>query len=661
MKSSVLGIDIGGTFTDFVLVVDGKITVHKRLTTADDPSKALLDGIDSLHLPVTADIVHGSTIATNALLERRGAKTALITTQGFSDVLEIGRQNRPELFALVPTRPEPLVPPEWRFEIPERVAADGLPLVPIDSRDIMQLVNEFAEQKIESVAISFLFSFINPGHEEAVANVLSQRPGIYVSLSSQILPEYREYERTSTTVINAYVAPLVDRYLTRVENNLGGRNLRIMQSSGGVITAHTARKNAAKMALSGPAGGAVGAFHVAQRAGFDHIISFDMGGTSTDVALFPGQITHTREAEIGGLPLRLPVIDIHTVGAGGGSIARVDDGGALRVGPESAGANPGPACYGVGSLPTTTDANLVLGRLLPDQFLGGDMVLDQQRASEALDGLAQDMSYSSEQAAADGVIRVANAVMERAIRAISVERGYDPRRFVLVPFGGAGPLHACAIAGSLCIPTILIPLTPGVLSALGMTVADLVKDYSQTVMSGEIMLTKSELDKIFRPVEEIARQDLIAEGISVEKQALTRQLDMRYVGQSHELTISQPPDGLWQQAFHNEHERRYGYQQAEAAIEVVTVRLRVSGETSHPEFPMVSQGGKDASHAHIGYNEIWFNTVNPDRVPIYRRDLLMAGNRVNGPAIVTQLDTTIVVDPGWNGVVDKWGNLLLKQ
>lgn len=653
----VLGVDIGGTFTDFVLLQDGQITVHKRLSTPADSSQALLAGVEHLNLSPHAEVVHGSTIATNALLERRGARTALITTRGFADVLEIGRQDRPDLYALVPRKPEPLVPAAWRFEVDERVTASGEVLRGLSAESIEQVMQCIRAEGIESVAVCLLFSFLQPAHEQALADAL--RGVADVSLSSEILPEYREYERTSTTVINAYVAPLMARYLTRVEAGLQGRRLRIMQSNGGVITAAAARREAARTVLSGPAGGAVGAFHVAQLAGYDHIISFDMGGTSTDVALFPGGIKHTRESEIGGFPLRLPVVDVHTVGAGGGSIARVDPGGALQVGPESAGADPGPACYGRGELPTTSDANLVLGRLHPGRFLGGQMPLYPDRARQALAGLAAGMQVERPEQAAWGVVCVANAAMERAIRAISVERGYDPRRFTLVAFGGAGPLHACALAEALRMPRVLIPRTPGVLSALGMSIADLVKDYSRTVMGGGDVLSGAALDTIFAPLEARALYELEAEGISPGRAVLERALDMRYAGQSHELTVPQPPGGDWCLAFHAAHERRYGHSHPAEAVEVVNARLRATGQGSRPSVERLEAGHPDSSAAVVGEGPAWFSTDRAERTPYYERDRLLARNVIDGPALIFQLDTTTVIQPGWRAVVDEWGNLVL--
>ena len=435
----ILGTDVGGTFTDFVLLDDaGQVSIHKLLTSARDPSISVLQGIVDLDAGPEVTIIHGATVATNALLERRGARTALITTRGFRDVLEIGRQTRSDLYSLHPSRPPPLVPGRWRFELPERLSKDGAVLEPLEPEATDAVIRQIMAEGIESVAICFLFSFLNPDHEQAVRDrllTLSGEAAPTVSLSSDVLPEFREYERTSTTVINAYVAPLLSRYISSLEEGLAGRRLRIMQSNGGMISAEAACDLAARTALSGPAGGVVGGFELGKMAGFEQAITFDMGGTSTDVSLCPGQIQQTAEGSIAGLPLRLPIIDIHTVGAGGGSIARLDEGGALRVGPESAGSNPGPLCYGRENAHavTVTDANLVLGRLDPEHFLGGTMHLDLARSREHMQALARRLSLPLE-AAAWGVIRVANSNMERAIRTISVERGYDPRRFTLMAF-----------------------------------------------------------------------------------------------------------------------------------------------------------------------------------------------------------------------------------
>ncbi len=696
----LLGVDVGGTFTDFVLLDDaGRVSIHKLLTTAQDPSIAILQGIADLDAGPEATVIHGATVATNALLERSGARTALITTEGFRDVLEIGRQTRPDLYALHPTRPPPLVPATWRFGLPERVDTKGSVLVPLDLNATDTLVRHLLAEGIESVAVCFLFSFLNPAHEQQVRETLTRlggEAGPFVSLSSDVLPEYREYERTSTTVINAYVTPLMSRYLSNLEGGLAGRRLRIMQSNGGTISVEAARTLAARTALSGPAGGVVGAFELARMAGFEQIISFDMGGTSTDVSLCPGRIRATTEGSIAGLPLRLPMIDIHTVGAGGGSIARRDEGGALRVGPQSAGSDPGPICYGRDNAKeiTVTDANLVLGRLDADHFLGGRMKLDLPRTRTRMQDLARRLSLPLD-AAAWGIIRVANSNMERAIRSISVERGHDPRRFTLVAYGGAGPLHACEMAATLHIPRVFIPPHPGVLSALGMVLADVVKDYSQTVMLPTEDAGAKLLEELFAPLCKRARADLQAEGLSDDDITLLLALDMRYVGQSYELAVDiasfdqllpghaqdldrelatgETPARFargttpgYVEGFHAAHRHRFSFANESEPVEIVNLRVKAVGRTEKPKpSRLPSSGGVNPKAAHIGYKQVYFSDTHsphatrPILAALYKRDELAPGNIVVGPAIIVQLDTTTIIPPGWASAVDSRGNLVI--
>jgi N-methylhydantoinase A len=669
----ILGIDVGGTFTDLVLLDGtGRVRIQKLLTSARDPSVAILQGIADLGAGPETTVVHGATVATNALLERRGARTALITTEGFRDVLEIGRQARADLYALEPSRPEPLVPAHWRFELRERVDRHGRVLLPLDPEAVAGVARALRREGIQSVAVSFLFSFLNPRHEQLVRDEIAALAGEeipLVSLSSDILPEYREYERTSTTVMNAYVMPLMAGYLANLERGLGGRRLRVMQSNGGAISAEGARAQAARTALSGPAGGVVGGFELARLAGFQDVITFDMGGTSTDVSLCPGEVQHTSEGTIAGLPLRLPIIDIHTVGAGGGSIARLDAGGALRVGPQSAGADPGPVCYGLPGADeiTVTDANLLLGRLDAGHFLGGRMALDLERTTARFQDLARRLSLPLE-AAAWGVIRVANSNMERAIRTISVERGHDPRRFTLVAFGGAGPLHACELASTLGIPRVLLPPSPGVLSALGMVLADVVKDYSQTVMLRAHTLQPETLPHLLAPLLERARADLQGEGLAEESIELRPALDMRYTGQSFELTVALPGgpqevEGLVQ-AFHEAHRRRFAYASEGEAVEIVNLRVQAVGHSAKPRLTPREPGPSDPRAAHAGYKPVYFAASGSPRgarliiAALYERDRLVPGNMLVGPAVIWQLDTTTVIPPGWAATVDPWGNLV---
>jgi len=693
-----LGVDIGGTFTDFVWVdAAGRVRLHKRLTSPADPASSVLAGAAELGVPAdpAAQVVHGSTIATNALLERRGARTALITTQGFADVLEIGRQNRPELYALVPHRPPPLVPREWRFELPERHSAQGEVLVPLDPQAVRDLLPRLQAAQIESVAVCFLFSYLRPEHEQMVERILvaglPPTSQLFVTLSSELLPEYREYERTAATVINAYVTPIMDRYLARLEAQLAPRSLRVMQSNGGCLTAASARHQAARTALSGPAGGAVGAFATAVQAApgtaaaaeagaGPSVITFDMGGTSTDVCLCPGHLPFTSEGEIAalGLPLRLPIIDIHTVGAGGGSLARLDLGGALTVGPQSAGADPGPACYGRGGrVATVTDANLVLHRLHPEHFLGGRMRLDVAAAQAALQPLVGPLGGL--QAAAWGILQVANAAMERAIRKISVERGFDPAAFTLVAFGGAGPLHACELAARLSIQRVLVPRTPGVLSALGMLVADLVKDFSTTVLRPLAGLRAEELAALFAPWEARALAEMQAElaaaglpataGLPAAASRLERSADLRYVGQSFEINVplqaGLPNPAALAADFHARHEQRYGHSHPAEPLELVNLRVRAVGATPALAFEPLPAAGADPAPAQLGVQPTWF-AINGGQLAalptaFYNREALRPGNCLSGPAILFQLDATTVVPPGWRGQVDGFGHLLLER
>ncbi len=637
----LLGVDIGGTFTDFVLLRNGELIVHKVLSTPDDPARALLQGMAELRLAPDGEIIHGSTVATNALLERKGARTALITTRGFADVIEIGRQNRPQLYAFYQTKPAPFVPREWRFEVDERLDYRGEVLRPLDPSTLAPIVDRLRADGVESVAVCLLFSFVNPAHERAVGSALAGS-GLWQSLSVDILPEYREYERASTTIINAYVAPVVARYVGNLETGLGGRRLRIMQSNGGSISASAARDAAARLALSGPAGGVVGAFAVAQAAGFDRIITFDMGGTSTDVALCTGQPHETNEGNIAGFPMRLPILDIHTVGAGGGSLARIDAGGALRVGPESAGANPGPACYGRGGTQVTvTDANLMVGRIAPDRFLGGNMQLDAGATTAAFAALAGQMGTDAA-TAAHGVIRVVNANMERAIRHVSIERGYDPRDFTLVAFGGAGPLHACALAETLGIPRVLVPRYPGVLSALGMLNADLVKDFSASALKRATDLDSAAVDALFAPLIARAREAMIAEGVTGVRLELRLSVDMRYAGQSYELTVPYDDLPATVAQFHAAHLQRFSHADERLPVELVTLRVKAIGRTDKPRMQSVP-----VSAAPVTYREAHIE-----------RDTLQPSDRVIGPCVIYQFDATTFIERGWTAVVDRYINLI---
>jgi N-methylhydantoinase A len=665
MTAILAGVDTGGTFTDLVLFQEGKLRVHKVFSTPHDPSQAILEGLQELGaLPRLRTLVHGSTVATNAVLEGKGARTGLITTAGFRDVLEIGRQTRPSLYNLRVQKVPPLVPRARRVEVRERLNERGEVLLPLDEGSLEEALATLAREEVEAVAVVLLFSFANPAHEQRVAEA-ARRRGWYVSASAEVLPEFREYERTSTLVLNAYVGPLIDRYLGQLERALpAGTGLRIMQSNGGSISSAMARREAARTLLSGPAAGVVGARFVARASGIERLIALDIGGTSTDVALVDGAITETTDGRIGGYPTKLPMIDIHTVGAGGGSLAWFDLGGALRVGPRSAGAVPGPAAYGRGGTEATvTDAHVVLGRLLPEAFLGGSMRLDVAQARQALATVAARLGASLEEAAL-GIVRIANANMEAAIRLISVERGLDPRHFTLVAFGGAGPLHACELAAALSIPRVLIPAAPGVLSALGMLVADVLKDYVRTLMVPiEQETAQAAIEAALASLEEQGRADLLAEGFAAEQIQIERYLDLRYVGQSYELTVPFGGDcARAAQQFHLAHERRFGYSDPNEPVQVVNVRLKARGLVEPPVLERQPLQ-PEALVAPLERRQVIFaGERGPQALEaaVYAREALLPGTQFGGPAIVTQYDTTTVVPPGWRARVDGVGNLLIE-
>jgi N-methylhydantoinase A len=668
--AGLLGVDVGGTFTDLMLLADGCLSIYKRPSTPDDPARAVIAGIQEMLDATEGDpiqigeVVHGSTVATNAILERKGARTGLVNSAGMQDLLEIGRQNRPKLYALEPRRPEPLVPRERRYEVTERLAADGSILQPLRGAAIEALVDAAMADGVQSLAISLLFSYANPEHERAIAATARAR-GLAVSVSSEIVPEYREYERASTTVINAFVAPVVGAYVSGLEGELqqrGVRRFRIVQSDGGSAGASTISRVPVNTVLSGPAAGVAGAFGAARLAGLDRVITFDMGGTSTDVAVCPGQVMHRLDLEVEGLPVRTPAVDVHTVGAGGGSIARIDAGGALRVGPESAGADPGPACYGRGDEPTVTDAQVVLGRLQPEHFLGGRMTLHASRAFSALNHLGGSVEES-----AAAVVRVANANMERAIRVISVERGYDPREFTLVAFGGAGPLHACELAESLRIPRVLVPPWPGVLSAFGMLTAPVTRVFQRAVMR-ELTATESEggswIRRMAEDLEREGREDLMRDGYSASQISVELSLDMRYAGQSYELGVAIGDDGSIQPGaivarFHDLHLQRYGHADRSRVVEVVNLRCRVlvAGQTPTLTPPQDLPGSVD--RALLQRTRQWYGS-KWQQAGVYNRDLLCAGDCLQGPAVVAQMDSTVAIPPGWSAHVDAIGNLLIE-
>ncbi|MEX2373432.1 MAG: hydantoinase/oxoprolinase family protein [Dehalococcoidia bacterium] len=649
--STLLGVDVGGTFTDFLLWSDGAFRIHKRPSTPDDPGRAVIEGVRELDV-VPDLVVHGTTVATNAVLQRRGARTALVTTEGFRDLLSIGRQTRPRIYDLEPETPAPLVDPALLFEFSGRLAPDGTVERAPEPGEAARLLQAAEDAGAEAVAVSLLFAYANLDFERAFADAGTS---LYLSLSSEVSPEYREVERTATTALNSYVGPLMSRYLQGLGDGLralGTPSLQVVQSDGGAASVERASRLPVATLLSGPSAGVKGAFEVARAAGFERIMTFDMGGTSTDVALCDGAVPSRADVVVGDFPARTPVVDVHTVGAGGGSIARLDAGGALRVGPESAGADPGPACYGRGEDFTVTDAHAVLGRLGAAGLLGGSMALDVARAHAAAAPLLA--AFEDERAAAEAVLAVATANMERALRVVSVQRGHDPREFTLVPFGGAGPLHACALADALEMPRILVPAMPGVLAALGAVQSDLTATRTRSVLRP---LTPDARPVIAAALDEVAREAVDA--LEDARAEVTCALDLRYAGQSYEITVDVPgPEALdgAAAAFHAAHEQRFAHADPDAAVEVVNVRVTARVPSATP-LPVPPPGPGARRRAEI---EVVVGGA-PRQAGIYDRADFRPGDRIEGPAIVTQLDTTTLVEVGWGATADAHGNLLLER
>lgn len=642
---------------------DSTLRVLKVFSTPADPAQAIAGAVERIcgrHR--NAVVLHGTTVGTNTLLQRKGARVAFVTTAGFEDSIEIGRQNRPRLYDFFFEKDPPLAAPELRFGVEERTSSDGYTLRAPGKTELVALADRIAAQAPQAIAISLLFSFVNPASERSVADAL-KRLGLPLSISHIIMPEFREYERASTVLVNAYLQPVMTSYLRSLQGRLAPANKRsrifVMQSSGGITALETAAAQPVRTVLSGPAGGVVGASAVAARSGFDRIITFDMGGTSTDVALIDGRPATTSEAEVAGLPVRVPVLDIHTVGAGGGSLARFDAGGALRVGPESAGADPGPICYGNGEHPTVTDANLLLGRLPPDHFLGGEFQLDLKRTESIVrQWLKQNGSRLSLEEFAAGVVRVVNANMEKAIRVVSIERGHDPRRFALVAFGGAGAMHACELAQALRIPQVVVPAYPGALSALGILISDVVKDHSRTVLlriEGGEKLPKQQLDGIYAELERHIAGEMKAEGwkgtVIYEPSA-----DVRYRGQGYEINLSYGHDLLGR--FHTQHKKRYGYSSPGAQIEIVTLRLRARVASPEKLSRMRIEAPQEALKESA--TKAWF-AGKRIRCPVLLRSSLIIGREYRGPAIITEYSATAVAPPGWKFQVDKASNVVMRS
>lgn len=676
-----IGVDVGGTFTDIVCFndQDGMIQQLKLSSTPDEPERAVIEGTSRLlsRLGLSPEqvefFIHGTTVATNAVLERKGARVALLVTEGFRDVLQVMRQDRPRLYDYFEARPEPLVPRRDRYEVSERVLHTGAVERLLNEEALRSLLRKIYKEGIRDFAVCLLHSYLNPEHERQVLRVIQEElPEARVSLSSEILPEIKEFERMSTTAVNAYVLPEVGEYLRRLGDGLSAlkikSQLHLMRANGGIMTARTAESHSVHTVLSGPAAGALSALVLARQAKVDNMISIDVGGTSADVAVaFEGRLNFAEENEVGGLVIKAPSIEIETVGAGGGSIGWIDAGGVLQVGPRSAGAQPGPVCYGRGGgEPTVTDAHLVLGRLSPDNFLGGEMKISSERARAAiLDSIARPLGLEVNEAA-EGMIRVINAVMAKSIRRLSVEKGYDPREFTLVALGGAGPMHAADLAVELQIPRVLIPPAPGVSSAQGLLTADFRHDYVKT-----LLCTTEDLEiERFRAVCDLlvhsALEQMEREGVRRAQVGFQPQVDMRYRGQGFSLPVFFVLEELetWcdldplVDRFHQHHQSVYAYSDRREPTEIVNIRLAAIGELTRPQFKRLDKRGNDASGAIRDSRSVYIQKQTYT-VSVYDRSQLAAGNRITGPCIVEQLDSTTILLPGMEGRIDSFGNLLL--
>ena len=677
-----IGVDSGGTFTDICLFdeTSGRVSVWKISSTPADPSQAVAEGLrEALAQSVThaSDVSffgHGTTVATNALIQHRGAPTGLITSDGFRDLLEIGRQKRPNLYDLQADKPTVLVERRLRREVPERLRHDGIVETALDEVAVRSAVRALRQAGVEAVAICFLYSFLDPTHEAAARRIVREElPEAFFCASHEVAPEFREYERLSTTVVNAYLGPVMAFYIRGVADRLRALGVTAMphltQSNGGVIDFETAAQLPVRTVLSGPSTGVIGAQVTARLSGMDDIITFDMGGTSTDVVLLQdGEARLAREAVVHGYPIKAPMLDIHTVGAGGGSIAIVDTGGLLKVGPRSAGADPGPACYGRGSIePTVTDANIVLQTLNPAYLLGGRMAVRQDLAKAAIDRLAARLGMDT-LATAEGVIAVVTANMARAIRVISVQRGHDPRDYILVAFGGAGPLHAARLAAELEVRRVLVPSNPGILCAMGLLLADLRADFATTRLMALSAAAIAEVEAIVAELRRRCQAWCAERCIEADARRIALSVDMRYAGQNYELSVPLPAgpvrpatiDGL-RNGFAAAHQRLYGFVAEDEPIQLVTFRAEATGIVRKADIRPAADAGPDPRAAEFGCRDVWLHEAGAFvSCPLYDRKRLLAGNRIEGPAIIEQMDATTFVVPGAIATVDPYLNLLLE-
>ena len=703
IKRFRIGVDIGGTFTDGTLVDSstGKVTTSKVLTTPVDPASGFISAVNKLlgvNNEVDPDeiehVVHATTVATNAIIEGKTAKTAFVTTEGFRDMLEIARQIRPSLYDLQFEKPKPLVPRQLCFEIPERLDAKGNVVTPLDEKALAQIVDQIAETGVTAIAVCLLHSYRNPDHEQKVGEAIKAKiPDVKLSLSSEIVPEFREYLRASTTVINSAVAPIVSTYLASIIEKLHSANINsellVMQSNGGVYPAESASESPVFMVESGPAAGAVAAASIGSELGYPNVISFDMGGTTAKASLIrDGQPNITKDYSVGGAaqsgagafggasgyPIRTPVVDLVEIGAGGGSIAWVDSGGALRVGPQSSGADPGPVCYGLGGKePTITDANLILGRLDPNYFAGGEMTLDAVAANNAISEYCAEPLGLSIEAAAHGIVEIANTAMVNALRLVSVQRGHDPRDFILMGFGGAGPAHVVRLAEQAGIPQVLIPAEPGTTSALGLLVTDVRMESSATLIERADQIELSKITNEFERLENSGRIAHSSAASASGEPIFERSIEMRYWGQSFELSVPVPDrkiiDADWMseliESFHESHNTAYGFRADDEPVELVNLRLTTIGKIARPQLRKLDINSPDAKVAIKGKRPVYFGTDSSEggviHTTVYDRPKLPAGSVFNGPAIVEEPDCTTVIQPSWSVTVDDFGNLLIEH
>ncbi len=671
----VLGVDVGGTFTDIIMVCDNpsRYVVHKVPSTPEAQERAVVQGIrEILELNDISGsdielVVHGTTVATNAMLQRRGASITLVTTEGLEDVIEIGRQNRREIYSLCASRPQPLVDRDYRVGVHERIGADGNVITELTREEIERISKIVKQKNTQAVAIALLFSFLNPSHEEALLQSLRGLDDKYVVASSQVLPEFREFERVSTTVLEAYLGPVVLGYIERLDNGIREicprARLTVMQSNGGTRLSSQTKGHAIGLALSGLAGGVMGAWEIARRAGVQQLISLDMGGTSCDVSAIDGGVVVRADNDVGGMPLRIPSVDVKTIGAGGGSIAWIDNAGVLHVGPQSAGADPGPAAYNLGGQDATvTDANLVIGRLNPYYFLGGKLELSLKHARKAIGRLAKEIGMNTEETAL-GIIRISSFNMMEAIREVTVERGFDPREYVLVPFGGAGPTQAVDIAEALGIRSILVPPFPGITSALGLLCTDLRVDLMRTILLQGNQDDERALTNTLESLTREAQLSLEEQGASPESISIEWRIDMRYSGQSHELTVHVPFRGenlleISRQHFELAHENMFGYKMRDRKVEWVTARaVAISRWSTLPDFiHSNAEPGEPYS-----MRELLLSDGSEVDASIYRREQLGVDKKIVGPAIIEQVDTTTFIGSDWEGTQRKDGTLFIRR